>query len=205
MLEIERNIFQIFPINIFVEQQFLSEEHCDLIFESIKDKKTHKHNLIGGDGVSSYNLNDNFSGIFERLPKPINDIREKIQERIDYFTDVSKMHRCRLGYSWFNVQNEDSRLHLHSHGFSIVSGALYINIDESSSSLDFLNPNYSVFSGNYTDGNVCVVSNRFERGTLVIFPSYLVHGNLKSSNHSKNRVVISFNTDPVFDLTSKIT
>ena len=194
MLEIERNIFQIFPINIFVEKQFLSEEHCDLILKSIKNENTYKHNLIEGDGVSSYNLTTD-SSIFNRMPQPLKDIRDKIQERIDYFTEVAKMHRCKLGSSWFNIQNENSRLHLHSHGFSVVSGALYINIDDSSSSLDFINPNSSVFSGSHIETDACVVSNRFDKGTLVIFPSYLVHGSLYSINQTKNRVVISFNTE----------
>lgn len=193
MLEVQRNIFQIFPINIFIEKNFLSDDHCDLILDVIENEVKSDHKLLEGDAASSYSLNSNY-GILQKMPRSINDIQNKIQERIDYFTEIARIHPCQISYSWFNVQNEDSQLHMHAHGFSVVSGALYINTDELSSTLDFINPNYSIFMGSSIDENSFILSNKVERGSLVIFPSYLAHGNWNSQNKSKNRVVISFNT-----------
>lgn len=191
MLEIERNIFQIFPINIFVEKNFLSDNQCDLVMEALQAETVTEYHALKGDAKSSYSVFSKY-GILDKMPDSLSDLQYKIQERIDYFTNVSNIHACELGYSWFNIQNEQSQLSMHSHGFSVVSGALYINTDEFSSTLDFLNPNYSSFSGFYGDDSLSIFRNKVERGSLFLFPSYLVHGNIE--NKSKNRIVIAFNT-----------
>ena len=197
MIEVERNIFNIFPIYIFVEKNFLSEEHCDLIMERLLSLETHPNNLLEGDSSTShkYMAEDE---IFEKVLKPVKplkEIKQRLQERIDYFTNVSNIQPCRIHHSWYNIQNEGSSLTAHAHNGSVISGALYINTDEYSSDLDFINPNYAIHLGFGLDRESdFVYKHKVERGSLILFPSYLAHGNLFSQNKTKNRIVISFNT-----------
>ncbi len=197
MKEVEKNIFNVFPIHIFVERNFLSDKHCDLILRDLAKLDMHPHNLLEGDAASSYKYfsqNELFDEILSSI-EPIKDIKERLQQRIDYFTSFSRIQSCSIHHSWCNVQNENSSLTVHAHNGSVVSGALYINTDKNSSDLQFINPNYAIHLGfGLNRENDFLYKQKVERGTLILFPSYLAHGNLYSQNKTKNRVVISFNT-----------
>lgn len=184
MSDLSSNIFDIFPIKIFVEKNFLSIEQRKILFDSILHESKSKHDLISGDGFSSYLNNCNFLSKFP-------EIIESIQQRIDFYTKSIDVDKCLVGDSWCNIQNEESRLRMHSHGFSWVTGAIYVNVGENSCALDFLNPNYSAFA---FAPKTTVVKNQVESGSLYLFPSYLAHGNWNSKNQSKDRAIISFNT-----------
>jgi uncharacterized protein (TIGR02466 family) len=86
------------------------------------------------------------------------------------------------------------------HANSILSGSLYINVDNESSKLYFDNPNQFIkyFEYNYqelTDYNFEYFYITPKVGDLVIFPSWLTHGSNGEQNNTENRTVISFNTD----------
>lgn len=199
MIQIEKNIFNIFPIFIFVEDNFLSEEQCDFISKFLNDEETYNHSLISGDGTSSHRLSPTRvnklvkNGILDKMPAPLSELKQKIQERVDYYSQVALLKPNEIELSWFNVQNEGSQLLPHAHEGSVATGALYINTDELSSNLDLFNPNYAVNSSGSLDNDRFFTSYRVKRGSLLIFPSYLVHGNIKE-NRTHNRIVISFNT-----------
>ena len=81
------------------------------------------------------------------------------------------------------------------HPGSIISGALYLNVDEScklyvhnpSPYIEFSNKSENTF---YNHDNVSLdVSN----DELILFPSWLRHGNLSMINKLDGRVVVSFN------------
>lgn len=185
MDDANKNIFSIFPIHVFIEQNFLSSEQRIAIFNYILEEHKSKNHLIQGDGYSSYANNFNFLSKFPH-------VLHSLQERLDSYTKAIDVDDCSIGDSWCSIQNENSRLRMHGHGFSHVTGVIYVNVEQNSSTLDFLNPNYSVFS---FSPKTSVVKNYVESGSLYLFPSYLVHGNWNSTNQSKNRAIISFNTN----------
>ena len=201
MLEIERNIFQIFPINIFIERNFLSNDQCNSVLKILEKEETLKHSMLTGDSSSSFFSNNR---ILKKISKCIDGLESKIQERIDYLTNVSNICPCEITNSWFNIQNEESQLYMHAHGYSVMSGALYVKADESSSDLVFLNPNYNAFSIEYINQNPTTLSVKPESGTLVIFPSYLAHGSWTYQNNSNKRIVISFNSSLVQHSPNKV-
>ena len=103
----------------------------------------------------------------------------------------------KISQIWSNIQNSDSVLHEHSHPNSIISGALYINVDDSCS-ITFHNPNPYVYFTNALENTPynfewCKYS--VENGDLLLFPSWLRHGHPEHINQMDGRICISFNSE----------
>ena len=133
---------------------------------------------------------------FDKLPDIISvPFLNKLQYCLDEYALKLGEHALKITNNWFNIQYECSALIEHVHPGSIVSGALYVNVDERSSNLRFKNINpYAHFSDHANETNYNCFYEEFEpqNGTLILFPSWLPHDSLP--NKSKERVVISFNT-----------
>lgn len=195
MIEVSKNIFSIFPVQVYIEKSFLSNDQCNLIFDFLKNENLDNHDLILGDGKSSYFEEQvTEKSILYKISKILPDIVDRVHDRVFYLARQSNLHPCHINFSWFNIQNENSHLTPHAHPGSVLSGALYIKTDENSSTLDFINPNYASFCSYSIDQNNYVLKQRVNNGTLIIFPSYLAHGNINTINRTHNRTVISFNT-----------
>ena len=87
--------------------------------------------------------------------------------------------------SWCNIQGKDSTLDFHNHPNSVVSGIIFLKVDENSSKLVFQNP---------TSLTKEIHQITPKTGLLVMWPSYLRHGSGDSINKSAERIVLSFNT-----------
>lgn len=188
--------FNLFPTLVSVyDSIFLDDVQkiYPIIKQTVHDGGVEYCNLQqGGPSVTSYPM----GSFFDKLPDEIQvPLLQKIQYcLLDYATKLGESN-FRVTNSWFNIQYECSALHEHVHPGSIVSGALYVNVDEGSSSLRFKNINpYAHFSEHVTLTDYNCDYEEFEpkNGTLVLFPSWLPHYSLP--NTSKERVVISFNT-----------
>ena len=114
--------------------------------------------------------------------------------------------------SWFNVMTKGAKLYFHIHNRSLLTGVYYPSLPKDSADLILIDPEYVrslINSGKSLklldkklkskNDNRERKALRLEEGHLYIFPSWLEHGTY--TNNSKNRVVISFNTDFVKDST----
>ena len=82
----------------------------------------------------------------------------------------------------------------HYHPNSIVSGALYLNVDDSCY-LTFHNPNPYIYFTDIVEYNSCNYQWQkyyVKNGDLILFPSWLRHS--VPSNPTEKRYTISFNT-----------
>ena len=98
-------------------------------------------------------------------------------------------------YKRQNIQHKDSILKEHCHPQSLVSGALYINVDENQK-IYFHNPNPYVYSSpkeKITPYNMEHQFIKVNKGDLLLFPSWLRHGKDDHVNTMDDRIVISFN------------
>tara|TARA_Y100001963_G_scaffold158743_1_gene259519 strand:- start:225 stop:809 length:585 start_codon:yes stop_codon:yes gene_type:complete len=189
-------IFSLFPTPVAILPDFISEEERLELLKMIEDIPRYKHGSIDGDGYSTYDM-----GFYDEVATNfVNDtIKERVQEVVDGFTEMTGDVDASLADFWFNVQNSGSKLCEHTHAQSIISGALYINVDETCK-LYFHNPNpYTHFvasktstSFNYQNQWIPV-----KNCQMVLFPSWLKHGNNREVNTMDNRIVISFNTLPI--------
>lgn len=194
-----KQVFNIFPTCVISIDDFLSKDQCLDITKYILSGKpqTQQHDAIKGNGVSYYTEKSDFiTEVSKNIPSCYN-IKEAIFNEVKAYESTAGIVITEFNNSWFNIQNKDSLLIDHSHPMSIISGALYINTDEDSSSIYFSNPNpFNSFQdvGKLTDYTYekywikpCV-------GQLILFPSWLKHGSNNTLNKTTNRIVISFNT-----------
>ncbi len=181
----------LFPTLVMRFSDVFSQDELDRIFNTLKGEEVGSHDAFVGTAVSSYWWENNL--VF-RL-----NIQDKIQECIDEFT--KRVHLCKevsIKHSWFNIQDVGSSLKMHRHQHSLVSGALYINVDERSSPLCFENPNHLGVYENWNPGslskyNAEIFTIKPKSGEIVLFPSWLRHGSSMIENHTIDRTVISFN------------
>lgn len=182
-------IKDLFAVQIFHEERFLSLEHCQNVYNFLIQKETYPHRLISNNSVTSFKEYETIA-----LPENI-DFFKVLQTRISYFCNQIGIEDCTIRDSWFNLQSENSFLELHAHPICMLTGVVYINVDEKSSPLCLMNPNYTLSFYDRRYENESKFYHRIQPncGDLVIFPSYLIHGSLHHLNQTKDRMVISFN------------
>jgi uncharacterized protein (TIGR02466 family) len=182
--------FSLFPTLVLYFPQFIDSKECDKIFRLLKTKKLDNHpSLIKGKSSHNFNVDtDILSETSIDLSIPIKEYSEQSKIKIEN----------KIVSSWCNIQDKESILKEHLHPNSVISGAIFINVDSKSSKLYFHNPNPFVY---YTITNKPVNEYTHEwyslapkKGDLVLFPSWLKHGSNQDKNFSNNRTVISFNT-----------
>ena len=182
-------VHQMVPISIF-------ETVVPIKPEWISYAETTDYERVQADNgfmtKSKYVLND--------LP----DCKKMIHEQFDafmrqYFT-VKKNINFGFQNSWINKHEYLDSTHDHSHVNSLFSGVLYLKTDNQSGDISFKVPPYDnpVTKGfqlefeEWNMHNSCDYSITPKVGSLLIFPSYLVHG--VSENKSPfQRYSLAFN------------
>jgi len=190
----KQEIISLFPTFVMAVHDFITEEQCNDIVDYCKNKKLHVHNAFIGNGSSSHNPGELTDDLF--------DIAQNIKSCENIFWDMEKLvnsYSEECGYSgthivnsWVNIQKEGSILIDHAHPLSSISGALYLKVDELSSNLFFKTPNPFVYYSMMTQRNK-IETIIPKNGSLILFPSWLVHGSNQTKNESEERIVLSFN------------
>lgn len=191
--------YSLFPVPVSYYSNFLPPELAENIKNYILTEKADvgkKNDVLHGDAKTSYMNTDEHATFIQDVTENVpgcSKFSSNLLECINDFTSKLNFPVCTLGNSWFNVQEPGSMLlrhaHISVHGIELVSGAIYINVDENSSSMTFENPNpYIILS----PGNYYTFTVKPKIGDLLLFPSWLMHQSL-DSNMTKNRIVISFN------------
>lgn len=188
----------LFPTLVSRYEDFLSTEEINNIIECIKLKidLVEKHKCINQGGSS-----DQFYDIFleiQNLYPAFGNIRQRLMDCIREYENDYPLKKLRLGNSWFNIQNKDSILTRHVHPHCVLSGVIFLKTDNNSSKLYFENPNNFV---KFFRSREELTEYSFEYfyfhpkpGTLLIFPSWLMHGSNNEKNQSDERIVLGFNT-----------
>jgi uncharacterized protein (TIGR02466 family) len=188
----------VFPTLITKVSRFLTEEQCKDIFNYSKSKKLLSHGALTNGSVSSHSIQNN---ILQEIIKDIPNcalLTEQLYSVIQNYKNHSGISANVITNSWINFQNIGSKLLRHAHGGSSISGAIYLNVDEKSSSIFFYNPNpFIKITEIEKDHNTLFTSHsqsvKPTNGDLIIFPSWLEHGSDEDVNQTVNRAVLSFN------------
>lgn len=193
--------FNLFPTLVYRQKQFLSQEECEEIVNIYENKKDifEKHESLPGNSLSSHanSLKSNLNVLQEITFITENNLKEKIKDICVEYSTESGFGFRELENSWINIQTPGTSLNMHTHPFSSFSGALYLNVDNDSSKLYFINPNpFMGFTSikELTPYTFETYWFKPEVGDLILFPSWLSHGSAGESNQSKKRIVLSFNT-----------
>ncbi len=189
------DIDNIFVTGIGIDSNFLNLEQCSKIVD-VLPKITSKHGSVRGDGVSSYSATSDVISLIDDCGV-VPNIREKLWDRlVDYSEKTGIVTPQHITNSWFNKQNKGSDLITHTHPFSVLSGALYLYVDEESFPIQFINPN-NLVTMQERNQETKYTSLKHEvaptTGMLILFPSWLSHGSA-TLNKTSGRIVLSFNT-----------
>lgn len=152
-----------------IEQYDLSYLNMSSLESKLLGLHASSHGLLT-EGISSFNvgmplfLHSQFKSLYIIIRRYVRAYCEKYDLPSLYFIN-----------SWFNVTYPGSKLKVHNHGKTGLSGALYVSAGKESVPL--------IFSD---------ISIRPRPGLLIIFPSPLDH---YTEKEKERRVVISFNTN----------
>ena len=170
---------------------------------SLNEKEQQEIDSVIAEGMIQYEGNTASENTFlfdSKLP----DLRSFCEEHIsEYVRQVicpkNKSLEFYITQSWLNVTKQNEHHEIHNHPNSIISGVYYFT---DNSKIIFNSPftasgsrTISIESEinnswNFANYNECIQT--WEKGTLVLFPSYLTHRVPKNTSFDV-RVSISFN------------
>jgi len=182
-------IIGIFPTPIYtnkLDREFTKKE----INFFTKEKEKKFKNVGNNSSDNNYILNSS----------ELKNLKQELDEIVkDYFKKVISIDEKASPYitqSWLNWTSENEFHHRHSHSNSIVSGVLYIDVDEKQDKINFFkNENCQIYIREkepniFNTNNVSLV---VKNGLIVLFPSYLDHAvDVKKGNNV--RISLAFNT-----------
>ena len=160
----------LFTIDYYEFPNFLNEDECNKLIKSI-DNLQEYHYLQGNAKTTIGNSQHQFLDFHK-------DIEDKISEK--FF-----VKNQRIAESWCSIQGPDSILKYHKHPNSIISGIIYLKVDDDSSKLVFQNPTSMT-------GEVKEITPT--NGLMLMWPSFLMHGSGATINKSKERIILGFNS-----------
>ena len=163
-----------FQTDIHAQYDFLKGGAIERLLKSIKKEDLTDHNALVGNAKSTFAPNIDFLSNH-------NSVKHRVEEKLFY-------PNLEINKSWVNVQGENSTLNFHRHPDSIISGIIFLQVDDKSSKLYFQNPNNIYVK---CDDDMCITP---EPGLLLMWPSWLAHGSGDDTNMSTERIVVSFNT-----------
>jgi uncharacterized protein (TIGR02466 family) len=184
---------EVFPTPITVIPNFLDEEGRNNLISYAKNNISFvDHPTLSDGSKSSFYTHKSVLSSYKDLEKKIELEIIKVAKRMG-LPDVV------LANSWINIQTKNTILKKHNHLVvghdSLISGVIYLKVDEDSSKLCFFNPNPYISVLPYENQNkfnyqwFCIQP---KNGDLILFPSWLNHGS-GDLNKSKERIVLSFN------------
>jgi uncharacterized protein (TIGR02466 family) len=185
-------VYSLFPTPVIKFSNVIGEKERLSIFSQIKTSSAPSYPAIQGDGASSFMTNSNVLKDF--------GLEMTMLKKLAEYCKTVGIAPVKITNSWYSVQQLGSKLLQHNHPGSILSAVLYINVDEHSNPLIFDTPDeikgYTWWQCiNVTDYNVGYSSFTPENGDLFVFPGWLKHGSDNSLNNTKDRTIISFNTE----------
>lgn len=187
-----------FPILVTKVSEFLTKDECELILQNTDRSLFSNHDALVGDAYSTYlTCIENNCNAINDIEKFLPNLYDRLITVINQYTTKLGVEPVKLDNAWMNIQSIGSTLVKHIHPMSVISGALYLKVDENSSGILFENPNpyknfLQVKAWNYYNYKTVWIQPKI--GDLVLFPSWLEHGSY-GTNNSQERIVLSFNTN----------
>ena len=144
----------LFTIDYYEHPNFLNDDEINKLIGSINKQDLYKYEYIQGDAeITMGSSQHNFL-----------DFHKDIEDKIIKETYVKNQ---RMADSWITIQRENSKLKYHNHPNSILSGIIYLKVDDDSSKLVFQNPASM-------EGETKEITPT--KGLMLMWPSFLRHG-----------------------------
>ena len=191
-------VIPLFSTPLFIHEQ----EVTSVDFEFIKNTKqidinyseSHFKNGAGSTSEGSYLLNH--SEMSSLKDKILNSVKEyahgvmQVGEEVEFY----------ITRSWSTIHKEGDYAFPHSHANSLLSGVMYINVPKDDESLvEFMAPsNHTLFPllqprlKEHNIWNHRIFCFKPETGSIIIFPSNLVHSTTPMTSSTSLRYIVGF-------------
>ena len=178
----------IFPIQIYthIVPSNIADKMEEIIIPKLSNLKF--------DGQVDTDYQHKSPTVFPSEIQPFLDYIDKIVSKYSQESKLSKINR--KPYYWIQDYKPHQFHSLHNHPLSNISGTYYIRANENAGELEFQNPNSNLIHTSILDG---ASSKPFsfkikpQKGLLVLFPPWLMHGVPPSDEENCIRTSFSFN------------
>ena len=187
----EARIEQWFPKNIYIVNELLVgdlpkyKKWIDELFEINGElKRTQELNVNSTHELTSIHNQDMFNDLTTEFIKYVNDFAQKL----------GFQRKLEMANMWTNKVKRGEYLFPHVHPESVISGAYYVESDNSQDVIKFYDSPHSMYSVPENTTNLNFTDCQYEctPGRLILFQSNFPHGCPALVGDSK--IVISFNT-----------
>ena len=158
---------------------------------AISEQKNNSQKLVG----NTVSVNNNVLDLTE-----LSDVKLWIEEQVKWYMDniITPEQNVELyiTQSWLNWTDPGEIHHAHAHSNSIVSGVMYIDVQDDVDYITFLKSSYNAIHIPTARANIFNCDRwtlRVNTGELVLFPSNLIHS-VEPTSHDKTRISLAFNT-----------
>lgn len=164
-------------------------------FDKLKLKFLNKH---FGEGVLASN-NGGYQSQDVRYSDDcdIKDLINILQENLEEVVSQCGLKRkYDIGNCWININEKGHYNNLHYHPKSLLTGVLYLEIDEDMGDLVLCRPDLIKHYTDETSTNPDLfqtINIKPKKNSLIIFPSWIEH-KVEMNNTDKPRVSFAFNT-----------
>tara|TARA_R100000152_G_C6687340_1_gene119777 strand:- start:154 stop:711 length:558 start_codon:yes stop_codon:yes gene_type:complete len=157
-------------------------EYKKKLLKIFDEDTKYKHNL-GREIKTDYFYNDDNAS----LPSYCSLVEEALSPYLQQ-TEKSMGFKLQIRAMWYQQSIKGQAHGVHNHGATGFSAVWYVEFDPNEhTATTFYAPFNDIFSG---DPVHCIP--KIKEGDLVIFPSFMLHEQLKNSSN-KRRTIVSFN------------
>lgn len=183
-------MYHLFPVVVYqdnIGREFESKE-----LEFITDCANKKIRNMGNSRTENTDI----------LEHPtMSNIKDYALQNIEYYArEIKKITgdvEFYITQSWINYTEKGEYHHVHKHPNSLLSGVIYIDVEEGIDNITFLSDRdkdiLSFEYGEYNTHNSEIWWISIKPGDIVVFPSNLFH-QVEMAKGNKTRISLSFNT-----------
>lgn len=188
-----KKMAQIFPTYVLGYDDPKANEHIPMMLEYLETEKWTPETV--GEPRQTFNNKLHLCPEMSSFWKWVDTVLEDYRRTFKYAAEEFKVN-----LSWCNKSNSQGKHSEHMHPNSFISGIYYLS--DNSSPTIFHDPRWQAKSGIVVAAYAEMCSKEFvcpsDKGTLVLFPSWLPHFTESDSNIApgQHRFTISFNTLP---------
>jgi hypothetical protein len=133
----------LFPISLFEVSEFLTATQCNDIINYIRELPKTPYSAMTGKSVTTFSISNRLLEDIQQHVTSCANILAALSDIVLEYEKISGYNCGRLGNSWASFQYKDSALLTHTHYSSLISGVLYLQVDNNSSKITFNNVNRS--------------------------------------------------------------
>lgn len=193
---------KILPMTIYKFE--VPKDICNSLIKNVKNTKTRlrggkEYHGSSSSGFDSLHTKKEYRPAVRYINQQVAQVAKEV-----LYTQMDELKICLM---WVNKSKTNQWHHAHHHGWSFLSGIIYLQGENGrtwfSRESDYnYSKSMSLMTNEDVEASEIIYKHKPEPGSMVIFPSSLLHS-VDANTDSSERITISFNTFPTGQVGSK--